>query len=260
MSIFHHNTSTTLDSTRLTAIGLFFLTILVGCGKNNDLASVDRLDPANCDKLNGYYYDPKNASCVHPTSDHQTLVLNAYHRMQTLADTTSTEVEHAIYPTDYLTAADAESLWDDLREHGAKAILVAAVLPDGVTYDPAPEPDGTTPHQDAPDTKSWNGGTNFSTNLLWHSWNDKPSSTVVGMMLNVLAGEEVSRPRPQLRAAVADNFDFRISQIRVSAPPRLMLEFWNRHLDKVEAVQPMMDAIDKLTPRLGPVRPLSEGR
>ncbi|MDD2785808.1 MAG: hypothetical protein PHS79_02835 [Patescibacteria group bacterium] len=260
MSIFRRITSTILGTTCLSAIGLLSLTILVGCGKYYNPASVNHSNSTNCDKLKGYYYDPKIASCVQPTSDHQALVLNAYRRVQTLADTTSTELEYAIYPTDYLTAADAESLWTYLREHGAKANLVAAVLPDDTIYDPLPAPDGTMPHQGAPTTKSWSGGVNFSTNLLWHSWNDTPSSTVVGMMLSVLAREEVSRSRPQLRAAVADNFDFRISQIGVSAPPRLMLEFWNRHLDKVEAVQPMVDAIDKLTPRLGPVRSLSEGR
>lgn len=239
------------------AAALLATVLLSGCtpaSVNDDTA---HLLPTPCEKSLGVFYDPKTKSCVHPTGQHEVLVLNAYSYASELAQTTTELTHYSLYPRNYLTEEEADSLWSDLRAHGAHMERVSAVLPDLANYDSSALPDGTTPR--ASDNKVWGGG-DAALTLAWTPQLGPSDATIEGMFLQVDAAMQEARARPELHKAIVFDHDYRVVALDVLVSPAAALDFWDRHVQDIEGMQPIVTSLDRLTPELGPMQPRTEGQ
>jgi hypothetical protein len=197
-------------------------------------------------------------------NQHQALVLDSYRYVNKLAEETKLqEVEYDINLKKYSRVEKAEILWSELREKGAKMLLLSGMLPTSRMYD---DPKGKSANFEGP--KVW-GGPDVAMGCGWHHEFDPPltGNTLKDMILTGIVDMESdkiafggARPRPELRKAIFDEDDCRISTMLVKANPVVMRDFWNRHLDDIEGIQPRITTLDFAQPALGPTQPLKEGK
>lgn len=262
MHTFTHTTMNKLSPIVFAVIGTFFVLALAGCEGGREEPYVpptqEVVSPTGCLKSKGRYYDPKIKDCVQVTDKHQALVLNTYRYVNKLVEEGKvSEADFYIFLKTYITLEKAESLWAELRAKGAKMSVLSGILPEARKYDP---------ESGFQTTKVW-GGPGVSIGCGWHSsFNPPPAEDTVQSM--ALAGV-VSREQdtflgpahamPQLRKAIFDDNDCRVYSFSLKADPEVILSFWNNHLDDIEAIQPLINDLDRIQPVLGPVQSLKEG-
>ena len=245
----------------VTAALVVTLTIvgLAGCESGKQYGpSVEVASPTGCFKSAGRYFDPKTHQCVQVTDQHQALVLNAYRYVNQLAEKDAGVTEYSIYPKKFLTLDEAEVLWSDLKDHGAKMIVLGGTLPDDRIYDPEETWDLKWQQEHNNQPRIW-GGPGATSPCGWWKRDDAPSDTVQGMFVEGMKTLEKERPRPQLRKAVLEDGDCRIRDFEIFADAKVMRDWVNRHLDEIEGTQPIVDFLDKNMPELGPTQATKEG-
>ncbi len=221
--------------------------------------------PTGCLKSKGRYYDPKLKTCVQVTDQHQALVLNAYRYVNQLAEKNAGETEYAIYPKKVLTVTEADTLWSDLHKNGGKMLVLGGTMPDGRVYDLIQEWTHEAYLEELKWQKEYNekprvwSGPVGGESCGWMKDYDAPADTIQGMLVEGIKNTEKERPRPELRKAITENGDCRISYMSVHSDAKVMLNWVNRHLNDLEGVQPIVDYLDKNMPELGPTQALKEG-
>jgi hypothetical protein len=218
---------------------------------------IEIVSPTGCLKSKGRYYDPKLKTCVKVDNQHQANVLNAYRYVNQLAEKDAGVTEYAIYPKKYLTIAEAEVLWSDLREHGGKMDVLNCTMPDDRVYDS--EQEWNINRQDHNSKLRVWAGPGSSYSWGWRKGDNASADTIKGMLIEGIKTREQERPRPELRKAVLIDGDCRIGLMSVHIDSKAMLDWINRHIDDVEGVQPIVDYLDKNMPEYGPRQALKEG-
>jgi hypothetical protein len=220
--------------------------------------AVETNTPTGCLKSKGRYYDPKLKTCVQVDNQHQALVLDSYRYVNKLAEEGKLqEVEYVIDFKTYITVQRAESLWAGLREQGAKMLILSATLPTSRGYDSA---SGQSTNFNTP--KVW-GGPDVATSCGWDHRFDAPAQSLQEMILEHIKAKEAdtsvgARPLPERRKAIFEDKDCRVESMWIMANPTVMRDFWNRHLDDIEGIQPQITTLDLAQPALGPTQPLKE--
>lgn len=245
---------------RISLFAVLGLTMVVmsSCGTNGDSA-VELQTPTGCWKSAGRYFDPKVGQCVSVTDQHQALVLNAFRYVNQLAEKDAGVNEYSIYPKKHLTLDEAQALWSDLKDHGAKMIVLSGTLPDDRVYDPEETWDIQWQQDHNTKPRVWGGPGSTSPCSWMELRKDAPADTVQGMLNEGLNSMEKDRPRPQLRKAVLVDGDCRITGFEILIDAKEMRDWVDRHLDDVEGVQPIVSVLDQNMPQLGPTHSTVEG-
>ncbi len=259
MNTFTHTTMSKLAT--IVFIVLFALT-LAGCETGREAPYVpptqEIVSPTGCLNSEGRYFDPKTKQCVKAENLHQAQVLNTYRYVNRLVEEGKVnEAEFVIYFKTRMTVNQAESLWSELHVKGARMLVFGGALPEGRKYDP---------ESGFQSTKIW-GETGTSVGCGWHSSFDIPpeEETLKSMLLASIKTMEEdtflgpAHARPQLRKAIFEDNDCRLESMKVTANPTVIRDFWNNHLDEIEAIQPEINDLDRIQTVLGPVQPLKEG-
>jgi hypothetical protein len=241
-------------------VAVLCLTGLQACNSGDNNAK-EVVSPTGCLKSNGRYFDPQTKTCVKVTSQQQALELDSYRYVNKLAEEGKPqEVEYRINLKTYVTVQKAEALWSELRDQGGKMLGFFGNLPDNYGYDVE------SGSQNPAGPKSW-GSSEATTagGCGWHHDFDVPpdSNTIEGMLLANIKTMEAdtalgARPRPELRMAILKDGDCRIDSLWVIINPAVMRDFWNRHLNDIGGIQPLVDVLDKAVPAFG-VQPFMEG-
>lgn len=237
----------------LSSIMILASMLLVGCDAS-DASNTEVVSPTGCLKSQGRYYDPKLKECVQVDDKHQARVLNEYRYVNQLAEEGELEeVEYLIILRKFSTIEKTEELWSFLRERKASLRYFAGSLPADRTYDdPSGEPIVFQ------DTKIWdNGGESCG----WHEMSIKKTDemTIPSLIESGVQAREkeiFGYPLPERRKAIFEDGDCRIIHMSVTAKPGVIRDFWNAHLDDIEAIQPQVTSVDKLQPTLFPVQPI----
>jgi hypothetical protein len=243
-----------------------FSMMLTGCeGGKPQMAEVEVVSPTGCLKSQGRYYDPMTKECVKVDNDQQVFVLDSYRRINELAEEGKyNEAEYRIKFETYFSIEKVESLWTELREKGAKMLVLSGALPAGYGYDKINNIQNPT------GPKTW-GYPEYDTmtGCGWGNRFDLPSeeNTIKGMLLAGIKSMEVdeyayggARSRPELRKAVLEVGDCKLYSMNILVSPAVMRDFWNRHLGDIRGVQPQILTIDKVmhSRLLGPVTPVTQ--
>ena len=243
------------------------LALAVGnCGIGDIGAPKEVVSPAGCLKSEGRYFDPISATCVRPADPYQVRRLNAYRRVHDVANDKSIDVaEFSVGFSTYLHIDAAEALWADLREEGAQMNLVSGLMPSNTQYDVQPGQGHEILDKESfkGQPRVWGDGP-VSLTCGWHKRFDASAPTLKGMLVaNIESSEKDSFVaeaylRPEFREAVESGL-CRIQRINVTAAPKVIRRFWDRHLDMVEGIQTRLNQVDRVQPSFGPIKPMSEG-
>jgi hypothetical protein len=244
-------------------LGVLMLVAIVafsGCeAAPPEVQAIEQVTPTGCLKTKGRYYDPKTKECVQATSHEQALVLDVYRYVHEIAlEGKLSEAKYHIDFSRYMPVEEAEVLWSELRNQGAKMVVLSARMPDDKTYDPRPGEERRDPG-----TIVWNGS---GQGCGWHEM-DNPNSTgkssLYELMLENLdhfeADPEWGRPHPELRKGMFEDKQCRVYSMVVIAKPTVMRDFWDRHLDDVSWVMPQVKTIDGVIRNPFATKPLKEG-
>ncbi|MCA9374634.1 hypothetical protein KC725_05745, partial [Candidatus Peregrinibacteria bacterium] len=206
--------------------------------------------PTGCHKSEGRYYDPQVGKCVHPSSPHEARILNEYRYVNKLAEEGKVEeVEYRVNFKQFFTLEKAEELWSDLRDHGAKMYIVSGTLPDGSLRN----------MQYPRNPRVWSGG---GLAVGWHK-GFLPNSTLERATIKEMLEEQYTKgDNKELEVlwyqAIFDKNDMRVDAISVYASPTIMPDFWNRHLDDIMSIQPLVTSMDTSQGTLGPTEILTD--
>ncbi|MCA9374324.1 hypothetical protein KC725_04140 [Candidatus Peregrinibacteria bacterium] len=231
----------------LLAVALYFS----GCvGEIGDVPEAQT--PTGCHKSEGRYYDPHVGKCLQAASPYEARRLNTYRYVNQLVE--DGEVERAPFAIEffkYLPIDKAESLWVELHEQGATMLVFGGNFPTNQSYDGV----GKENVREELEGQSKRWGEWPYVGCGWHSGLEKPiespTATLEEMLIKSVETMEeddfLGPPRalPERRNAILEDKDCRISGMYVEASPRVILDFWNRHIDEVKAIQPHIDFLDK---------------
>jgi hypothetical protein len=232
--------------------GVLLLVTVVAFTGCESAPAVEAQTPTGCWKKEGRYYDPKTKECVQVTDRQTVFILNAYRYVNELAEEGKLpEAEYVIHPKRYLTIEEAEVLWSELRAQGATMVNMGGDLPANREYDPGPGPESWGLKKYLGTPKVWGEGV-VEAGCGWMKREDAPAETIEGMLDEGLKTLEQERPRPQMRQAVMVDRDCLISLMVVIVDPKVMRDWWNRHLDDIEQIQPRVNDLDGLMPVFGP--------